>query len=118
MTKTDEIIKNLYGEPELAFIAAAKHLLKNDEEFGEASRKVINNLEKDHNLKLENWPENVNIWSWWLDELASDIHTDDDADAIERAYDTIKILSEIYNGLPALYIYFTEAIYNHFQNAD
>jgi hypothetical protein len=115
MTKTDEIIKNLYGEPELAFIAAAKHLLKNDE----ASRKVIYSLEKDHNLKLEDWPENVNIWTWWLDELASYIHTDDDdADAIERAYDTIKILSEVYHGLPALYIYFTEAVYNHFQNAD
>ena len=116
MTKTEEIIKNFYEEPELAFIAAAKHLLKDDKEFGEASRKVIDDLEKSHNLKLENWPENVNVWTWWLDELASDIHTDDDD--TERAYTTINILSEIYHGLPALYYYFTKAVKSHFQNAD
>ena len=38
MLKTEETIKNLYKEPELAFIAAAKHLLKNDEEFGVAGK--------------------------------------------------------------------------------
>ena len=112
MTKTEEIIKNLYNEPELAFIAAAKHFLKEDE----ASRKIIDNLEKDHNLKLEEWPENVNVWTWWLDELASDIHTNDDD--VTRAYETINILSYVYHGLPALYIYFTKAVRNHFQNAD
>lgn len=116
MTKTEEIIKNLYKEPELAFIAAAKHLLKDDEEFGEASRKVIDSLEKDHNLKLESWPKNINIWTWWLGELASDVHTNDND--IERAKTVINMLSEMYHGLPALYYYFTKAVYNHFQNAD
>lgn len=116
MKKTEEIIKNLYKEPVLAFIAAAKHLLKEDEEFGEASRKIIDNLEKDHNLKLESWPQNINIWTWWLDELASDVHTNDDD--VARAYIVIEMWSKVYYGLPDLYIYFTKAVYNHFQNAD